>query len=267
MVSILNFGVYGQQNDEVEFFLIDSFVTPEKPHTFNLTFFTNKSVKSEVIIADKYSKSISQEFLEDHSAKIDFSQFKFENKNVPFQLVAIDSSGKKYFSEVYELTLPYEEYIETKEGNDPISTILFGVALYLLPAPNLGIIDSKNYFGLTKELPVITFYSSGYNYPSSNISLEYSHYYHSPIKDILRLGYKQIYQVDLIEYFSPGISIFTDFNGYNGAAVELSLGLFKIYDVFTVYSRYRFNGKPTDLKNNFHEISIGLYSNFFTIDL
>lgn len=255
------------QNEEVEIFIIDAFVTPEKPHTFKLSFFSSESVKSQVVIDNKYEIDVSNNLLEDHSVEVDFSKYNFEGKFVPYQILYEKENGTKLKSEVFELILPYDEFIETKEGSNPISTILFGMALYLLPSPNVIITEEESYFSLTKELPIVTFYSSGYNYPSGNISLEYSHIYESSINNFLRFGYKHFIPIDIFEYLSPGITGFTNFNGYNGIGAEMSFGLFKVYDVFTVYSRYRFNFKPSETNQNFHEISIGLYSHFFTIDL
>lgn len=265
-ILLIGTPIFGQENSELDFFLIDSYVTPEKPHTFKLTFFTSADVKTEVKIGDKYIVNVSDDYLEDHSANIDFSEYTFNVKNVPFQIIASDRKGKKYFSEVFELTLPYEEFIETKEGAEPISTLLFGMLLYLLPSPNLAIVDNENYFGITKEIPIITFYSSGYNYPSATVTLEYSHIYKINNGDFLRLGYKQIFPIKVFEYISPGITTFTNFNGFNGMAAELTIGLFNVYDVFTVYSRYRYNIKPSNFSDDFHEISVGLFSHFFTID-
>lgn len=255
------------QNEEVEIFIIDAFVTPEKPHTFKLSYFSSESVKSKVVIDNNYEINVSEELLEDHSVEVDFSKYNFEEKFVPYQIIYEKENGTKLKSEVFELILPYDEFIETKEGSNPISTILFGMALYFLPSPSVMIVEKENYFSLTKELPIVTFYSSGYNYPSGNISLEYSHIYESSINNFLRLGYKHFIPIDIFEYVSPGITGFTNFNGFNGVGAEVSLGLFKVYDVFTVYSRYRFNFKPSETNQNFHEISIGLYSHFFTIDL
>jgi len=164
------------------------------------------------------------------------------------------------------LVLPYEEYIETKEGVDPISTILIGFLLYLLPSPNIILIDSDNFFSLTKEIPITTFYSSGYSNPSGNISLEYTHIYESSLNNYLRLGYKHFIPIDVFEYISPGFTGVTNFNGFNGVSAEVSLGLFKIYDVFTFYTRYRYNVRPDDTDLHFQEVGIGLYSHFFTID-
>lgn len=255
------------QNEEVEIFIIDAFVTPEKPHTFKLSYFSSESIKSKVLINNKYTIDVSENYLEDHAVEIDFTKYKFENKFVPYQILYEKENGAKLKSEVFELVLPYDEFIETKEGNNPISTILFGMALYLLPSPSLMFTEEESYFSLTKEFPLVTFYSSGYNYPSGNISVEYSHIYESSINNFLRLGYKHFIPIDVFEYVSPGLTGFTNFNGFNGIGAELSLGLFKFYDVFTVYSRYRFNVKPTETNQNFNEISIGLYSHFFTIDL
>jgi hypothetical protein len=256
-----------QENDEIEIYIIDSYVTPEIPHTFNLSFYTSEAVKAKVLIDEKYKIDISTDFKEDHSMAIDFTNYHFSKKDIPFQIIVEDKRGNIIKGEENELTLPYDEFVETKEGHNPITTLVKGILLYLLPAPNLVIYNDEKYFGLTKEISLVTFYSSGYNYPTGNISLEYSHIYNSPIKDFLRVGYKHIIPINRIEFISPGLSLFTNFKGFNGISPELSIGLFKIYNVFTVYSRYRYNVQPTNATKQFHEISIGLYSNFFTFDL
>lgn len=164
-----------------EIFIIDAFVTPETPHTFKLSYFTSEEVKTQVIIDEKYTIDVSEEFIEDHSAEIDFTNYSFYEKFVPYQIISEMRNGEFFESEIFELVLPYDEFIETKEGDNPILTILFGVFLYLLPSPNMLLTENDNYFSLTKELPIVTFYSSGYNYPSGNISLEYTHIYESLI--------------------------------------------------------------------------------------
>jgi hypothetical protein len=263
---ILNSNPFFSQNDSLEVFIIDAYVTPETPHKFNLSFFTSEEVKTKVDIDGKYLFNVSEEFSEDHSSIIDFTEYYFENKYVPFKIISENENGEISKSEKFEIVLPYEQFIETKKGDNPISTILFGVLLYILPSPNLFLTNDKEYFSLTKELPILTFYSSGYNYPAGNISIEYTHIYDSSQKNILRLGYKHFIPIDVFEYISPGVTGFSNFSGFNGVGAEASLGLFKVYDVFTVYSRYRFNFAPSDFEQHFHEISIGLYSHFFTID-
>lgn len=255
------------QEDSLEIFIIDAYVTPELPHTLELSFFSSEEVKTKIEIDNKYLIEISDTFAIDHAADINFMNYKFSKKFIPFKILSETKNGKLHVSETFELILPYEEYIETKEGSEPISQILFGVFLYLLPSPSMIYTENDNYFSLTKELPIITFYSSGYNYPSGNISLEYTHVYKESINNYLRAGYKHFFPVSYLEYISPGITGFTNFNGFNGVGAEISIGLFKIYEVFTVYSRYRFNLNPSNTDQHFHEISIGLYSHFFTIDL
>ncbi|MCP5061181.1 MAG: hypothetical protein GY936_01795 [Ignavibacteriae bacterium] len=258
---------YSQEAEEVDIFIINSFVTPEVPHTFNLSFFTSEAVKASIKIDDKDEIIISDKYLEDHSAQIDFTNYKFTKSEVPYIITVEDESGNKTISEINEIILPYDEFIETKEGSNPVTTLLFGMGLWLLPSPNLIIYQNENYFGITKEIPIVTFYSSGYAKPAANISLEYSHVYNVPIADFLRVGYKQIYYVDYIEFISPGVNIFTNFNGFNGVGTEVSLGIFSFFEAFTVYSKYRYNFQPSNTNNNFHEVSLGLYSHFFTIDL
>ena len=268
LISFVFFSIsFAQENDEVEIYIIDSYVTPETPHTFNLSFFTSEPVKAKVLIDKKFKVNVSTEFKEDHNATIDFTNYHFSKKDIPFQIIVEDKKGNITRGEENELTLPYDEFVETKKGSNPIATLAKGIFLYLLPAPNLVIYNDEKYFSLTKEISLITFYSSGYNYPAGNISLEYSHIYKAPIEDFLRVGYKHIVPIKGMEFISPGLSLFTNFNGFNGVAPELSIGLFKLYNVFTVYTRYRYNIQPTNTTKYFHEISIGLYSNFFTFDL
>lgn len=265
ILILISLPVFAQ--DETEIFIIDGFVTPEKPHTFKLSFYTSFPVKTKIFIDEKYEFQISNEFLEDHKIEIDFSTYKFTKKNVPYKIISENESGEKFISEDFEAILPYDEFIFTKSGSNPVSTILLGLLLYALPSTNLAIIDKENYFSLTKEIPLITFYGSGYNYPSGNIGFEYTHIYKSNIRDLVRLGYKHFIPIKGIEYISPGISGFSNLKGFNGIGAEFSIGLFKVYDVFTVYSKYRYNLKPNDTSQYFHEISVGLYSHFFTIDL
>lgn len=264
--ALIFFDILNGQEDSVEVFIIDGFVTHETPHTLVLSFFTSEEVKSQIKIDDNYIINVSEVFSEDHNAEIDFSNYKFNKKFVPYKIITKSRDGKNSESELFEIILPYEEFIETKEGSNPISTILFGLFLYFMPAPNLAIIENEKYFSITKELPIVTFYSSGFGDPVGNISLEYSRIYNSPLKNILRLGYKHFIPIDVFEYISPGFTGFTGFTGFNGISGEVSLGLFKIYDVFTVYTRYRYNMKPLNTNQDFHEISLGLHSLFFTID-
>ncbi len=268
MLSVITFSrtIYAQtEADSVEVYLIDSYVTPEKPHRFIVSFFTSEYVLSRIIIDDKDEFIISDEPSDNHKAAIEISGLTFSRTSIPFFIITEDSLGNKFYSERYEFELPYET--EIKGGSDIFTFCLFGGVVFGLPAPVYVNMQEDSYFSLTKEIPLIFIRSTGLGYPTGYFSAEYSHIFGSPVKNFLRLGYKHIIGIPGIEYISPGINGFTNFKGYNGISPEISFGLFRIYNTFTVYTRYRYNTKPGEPGSDFHEISLGLYSGFFAIYL
>jgi hypothetical protein len=251
------------ESDSVEVYLIDSFVTPEVPHTFVLSFFTSAPAKSKVVIDKSYAYEVSNKLTESHKIDIDISKLEFKTKNVPYVILVEDSMGRQYSSEEYEFELPEEPKIQS--GSNFLLLCLFGALDFGLPYPVYVKEKTGDYFSLTKEIPLISIRGSSYRYPSGYFSVEYSHIFKAPVKNFLRIGYKHIIPVPGIEYISPGLNGFTNFKGFNGISPELSLGLFRIVNTFTVYARYRFNAKPGDAGSEFHEFSIGLYSSFFSL--
>lgn len=253
------------QDGNVEVFLIDSYATSELPHTFVLSFFTTDSVTSKLIINKKIEKEVSAELTDNHKVKVDLTEFKFDSSYIPFEIYVYDRNGGESKSETFQLYIPFKK--EMVIENDPgIYLMCLGGIVFSLPSPTIVSYNKENYFSLIKEIPLITYYSGGYNYPDSYISLEYAYVFKAPIKNFMRVGYKQIYQIPVLEYVSPGLNVFTNFLGYNGVSPELSIGWFKISNVFTVYSKYRYNFKPGEKENDFHEIIIGLYSDFFSFN-
>ncbi len=250
----------------LEVYLIDSYVTPEKPHKFILSFFTSDSAVSKLILNEKYEIEISNSISDMHKKEILLTDFKFDSLFIPFQIIGKDKFGNEFKSEKYQISLP--EADELLIGTSPsfFTVCCFGGIIFGLPSPTLVFTKDKTHFALSKEIPIISFYSSGYNYPSGFISIEYSYIFDTAANNILRLGYKHIFQNDYIEYISPGASLITDFKGGNGFAPELNFGLFNIYNVFTVYTKYRYTFLPSKSDMNYHSISIGLYSNFFSIN-
>ncbi len=253
------------QPDSIEVYIIDSFVTPELPHSFVLTFFTSEDCKSQVVIDNQYSYPVSNELTSSHKIKIDITDLKLSGKEVPFYVEVEDSLGNKYKSETYDFNLPYE--VKVKGGSNFLLLCLFGGAVFALPNPVYVKMGDKNYFSLTKEIPIISFRGSSFNYASDYFSIEYSYIFNAENRKIFRIGYKHIFEIPGIQYISPGLNGFTNFDGFNGISPEISIGLFKIFDAFTVYTRYRFNFKPGSKNSEFHEISVGLYSSFFSIYL
>ena len=264
LFSFLQFNLFAQ-TDSIEVFLIDSYATPEVPHKFIVSFFTSEKCKSQIVLDGRYSFEISNDFTEQHKGQIDLTDLRFKGKAVNFVIICEDSAGNKTTSEVFDFDLPYEPTFE--EESNFYKLCLFGGAVFLLPYPNLLLQNGNTYFSLTKEIPVISFRSKNFNYPSGYLSLEYSYVFSSDVSNKIRAGYKHLFVVPGIEYVSPGASVYTDFAGNSGFGLELSAGLFTIADSFTFYGRYRFNFNPGNSGKNFNEISFGLYSSFFSFYL
>lgn len=252
-------GFFGE--DSIEVYVIDSFIPPDNPNVFNLSFFTSEPAKSKVIFDEEYEFEISNELSEDHRIQIDLTKIDFTDHYVTYLIYVEDSLGKINTSEKMEFELT-EEILLEGESNF-LLLCLFGGTVFLLPSPVLVIAGEENYFSLTKEIALLTFRGS-FRYPAGYIAAEYSHIFGAPYKNFLRLGYKQIIEIPGIQYISPGLNGFTSFKGFNGISPELSIGWFKIFSTFTVYTRYRFNFQPGESENNFYEISLGLYSSFFS---
>ncbi len=253
------------QDDQIDIFVIDAYVTPEIPHTLKLTFFTGEPVKSDLVLNDKYEFMVSKEYLEDHTFELKLSDYDFDSSSVPYYIKVTSKEGINFTSEVYDLSLPSSYEIAGREGSSLWTVCCFGGVVFGMPSPAVAVFDDQSYFSLSKTIPVVSIFSGGYNYPVGIVSLEYSHIFDGPKKNFLRLGYNQVIELDALEYFSPGASGFTDFLGYNGVSAEASIGWFKVYNVFTVYTKYRYNFGISNSEMNYQEISLGLYSSFFSI--
>lgn len=250
------------EDDSIEVYVIDSFIPPDNPNVFNLSFFTSEPAKSKVILDDEYEFEVSKLLSESHKIEIDISKLKFKSKYVSYVISVEDSSGNINMSDKYEFEM--REEIQLEGDSNFLLLCLFGGVVFLLPSPVYVITENDNYFSLTKEIALFTFRGS-FRYPSGYIAAEYSHIFDSPHKNFLRLGYKHLVETPVLEYVSPGINGFTNFKGFNGISPELSIGWIKIFNTFTVYTRYRYNFKPGEPGSNFHEVSLGLYSSFFSI--
>jgi len=251
--------------DSTEVFIIENFVTPEPPYTFKLTFFTSPDCKSKVIINGKDTSDVSNTIAGTHQIEVDISKMNLQGEFIPFVIVTEDSTGNKFQSEQYEFELPKEIKLESESNF--LLLCLFAGTVFLLPAPVFVDIKGEGYFSLTKEIPLLFIRSKGYQYPAGYFSVEYSYIFDAPIKNYLRVGYKHLFPIPGIEYISPGFNGFTNFNGFNGISPEVSLGLFRIANTFTLYTRYRYNAKPGETGREFHEFGLGLYSGFFAIYL
>lgn len=253
-----------ENEKEIEVILIDAYVSPNPPHEFVLSFFTLVPVKSSVIIDNRFEVIVSDTLNEDHAKRISLEEMEFDSLMIPFYIeVQVDSIISK--SESYTLEIPKVEETETSTWTSLFHLCLGGI-VFFVPSTGVTLIDGEMYLNLGKELPIYNFYSGGYNYPTSYLSIEFTHTFGNGGRNLLRSGYKKIFEVPVIEFISPGVSVFTNFKGVNGFSPEITMGLFKISNVFTLYSRYRYNYQPGGIQFNSHEISIGLYSHFFSLN-
>lgn len=253
------------QNDSVGVELIDAYCTREIPYTFKLSFYTSEVCKSKVILEGKYEFTVSADFIDLHKAEININNLAFTNPIVNFVIETETKSGVTNKSEVFDFDLPYEPQI--KEGSSLLTLCLFGSSLILIPYPSYVAESKSTYFSLTKEIPVISFRSKSLHYVSGYLSLEYSYIFNSENSSYLRAGYKKLFEVPGLEYVSPGISLYTNFNTNHGISPEFSVGLFTIEDTFTVYVRCRSNFTFHSAGSNFQEIYIGFYSGLFSFYL
>lgn len=266
LFAVLFFTILQAQDEPVEIYLIESFITPEIPHTFVLTFFTGESCKSKVVFKSGRTIEINNEFVEDHKVRIDLTDFDIDTNYIKYNIVIETEDGRTTTSETYEVEFPGE--IKNKGGWLSYAvTCCIGGVVFGLPAPAYVNIDGENKFSLTKEIPVVSFFSKGYNYPAGYIGIEYSYIFKTENSNYLRAGYKRMLKPGGIEYIAPGLSYFSNFKGFNGISPEVSFGLFRIFNTFTVYTRYRYNVQPIKNTRHFHEISLGLFSNFFSVNL
>ncbi len=250
------------QGDSVEVYLLDSYIAPEKPTIFNLSFISSVPVKSWILLNNKYKIVISDSLIDSHQAKIDLGGKEFSGKVVPFYITVEDSAGNITRTDSYTLDFPKEIKIE-KESNFLLLGVFFGTQ-FLLPAPEYVRTNNTDFFALTKEIPLLSFRSDNINFPSGYLSIEYTHIFNADASNFFRIGYKQIIELPVFKYISPGVSGFTNFDGFSGIGFETSIGLADVLNTFTLYARYRFNTQPAKPERNFHEISLGIYSNFFS---
>ena len=270
LILVLGINIYAQNDTSakgnVEVYLIDSFITPELPHKLKVSFFTSDSVTSDILITGQEQILVSKELTDNHKIEINIDTLHDLAFPLKYRLIVRDKDGEESQSQIYEVEMPQNMIIETDRSLGMLQVCCFGGIIFGLPSPTYVSMNGKEYFSLTKEIPLFSFYSKGYNYPAGYFGIEYAYIFKADKKNFVRIGYKHIFQLGFIKYISPGLNYFTDFKGYNGISPELTLGFFQIQNVFTLFARYRYNFQPGINGTDFHEVSVGLYSNFFSIN-
>ena len=251
------------QSKSVQIYVIDSYISPEKPLKLNVSFFTTQTTTSKILISNKFEYTISDKLTSLHKVKIDISNFGLKDTILTFKIIVKSSNYVITESQTY--LVDYPKIISVgKESNFLLFGMLFA-SIFIIPTPSYAFTEDGNHFSITKEIPLISFRSESINFPRSYFALEYTHIYNTDRSNFLRIGYKYIKEIPVVKFISPGIDIVTNFDGFNGIGVGVSLGLFNVVDTFTLYVRYRYNFQQSHSERNFSEISLGLYTNFFSV--
>ncbi len=262
--------IFGQTDStnsvQTDVYVIDSYITPDAPHKLIVSFFTSDSCTSKIVLMKKYFFDVSKKLSDNHKIEIALEKIKSDSSFIEYEILVYDVNGNGIKTEPYQVQLPSDIKISS-EQNAGLFRICLGGVIFSIPSPTYVMMKNENYWAITKEIPLFSFYSIGYNYPAGYLGAEYSHIFKADKNFFFRFGYKHIFQTSFIKYLSPGINWFTDFKGYGGMSIELSAGLFQIQNVFTFYTRYRYNFQLKSKASDFYEISCGLYSNFFSINL
>ena len=250
------------QNGSTQIFVIDSYISTEKPLKLNLSFYTSEPTSSKIIISNEFEYKISEKLNTQHKAKIDISNLGMKDTILNFKIIVKNKKNNITESEIFKVDYPKLIPVE-KESNLFLFGLLFA-SVFIVPTPSYAFTESGNHFSINKEIPLISFRGSSINFPKSYLALEFTHIYKADRSNFLRVGYKYLKETTFVKFVSPGLDIVTNFDGFNGIGVGLSVGLFNVADTFTLYTRYRYNFQPSHSERNFSEISFGMYTNFFS---
>lgn len=247
--------------DSIEVFVIESFIPPENQKVFKVSFYTTEECKSTLFLNGN-EVVISEELTDDHRKEVDISSFMFDSTIAQYYIVVENADGKSNRSELFELELPKELVIEGAGGY--FFSCLVGGVFFLTPSVSVVFDGDDSYMSFEKELPFLAFYNKHRSNILGYISAGYQFTDRYEHDHLFKLGYKHLIHVPVIEYIAPGINGVTDFNGFNAVSPELSVGIVKLYNVFTIYARGRYTFQPGESGNEFYDVSIGLFSSFFT---
>lgn len=247
-------------SDSVEVYLIEAFIAP-KSTKLKLTFFTSEAVKSEAVFRNKVVP-VSAEYSENHQTEIDITGIEKNGDMISFFVRVENEEGTKNLSELFEVLA---EGNTTIEGGADLTGCIIGGMVYLIPSPGYDFFKDTSGVSFGKEFPLVSFFSGGYNYPNGYISFDYRYSASAESKSRYMLGYKQIVELPYIEFLSFGFSYATDFKGKNSVVPEMSLGLFRVMNVFTIYTRAAYFLYPVNRNNDLTQVSLGLFSAFFSL--
>ncbi|NUN07632.1 MAG: hypothetical protein HUU54_00475 [Ignavibacteriaceae bacterium] len=252
--------------DSVEVILIEAYVTQDDPDHLILSFFTSEPVKSRLLFGKGEEMTVNGSFVDNHKVKLNISGVKSDTTFLEFVVLVEREDGTGNSSEVFEVELPRREIVQLAQESGALTGCLIGGMVYMIPGVVHYYEAGESYFGIDKELPVISYFRGGYNYPVGYLALEYIHLPKAVTKNFVSITANGILEFKPVEYLSAGIGYTTDFRKSNSLTLDVSVGLFRVLNVFTFYVENRFGYYPS-AKSGYSQQSIGLFSSFFSIQL
>lgn len=251
------------QGGSTQIFVIDSYISTEKPLKLNLSFYTSEPTTSKILISNKFEYTVSDKLTSQHKIQVNISNLGLKDTVLNFKIIVKNSNNVITESQIYKVDYPKLISVE-KESNLFLFGMLFA-SVFIVPTPSFAFTEDGNHFSITKEIPLISFRGESINFPKSYFALEFTHIYKADRSNFIRIGYKYMQETSFVKFVSPGLDLVTNFAGFNGIGVSLSVGLFNVEDTFTLFTRYRYNFQPSHSERNFSEISLGMYTNFFSV--
>lgn len=255
--------------DSTEVYIIDSYITSESPKRFCLSFSTTDPCLSRLTVSSR-SYSISDSLRTEHGISIRLDSLGV-NKGFDYSIRLLDSEGK--FSGDFNYSVPdygtdSSSVTSGAPGNFYLSCCM-GSALFALPYAGYYHQPDGAGFAILKPLPLLVLKSNMLGSSVYFASLYYSHHFKDGSlapSDYYGAGAGTRQDCPLIDFLMPELSYVLNFKGYGGIMASVTAGLFRMTEGFTFCARYSYSASVSGGKN-FHEISAGIFSNFFSLNL
>ncbi len=262
---ILTSNLFAQS--KVRFYLLNSFVTEDKPKELSISFITTRPSKTKILILGNGKFNVSKKLKLKHNFKMDLRGLKVKDNSLAYILIAETKKGVVSRSDTFYVEITDEQLKEINEGENILPLVYLGALTFLAPMP--GIVKSNgvdNVVTLNKELPLISLGGSNRKYPLAVLSFEYSYLLNRNLKNLGSVGISFMQQIKYFEYFALGIALTSDFSNNYGVSPSIALGLFNVYNAFTVFIKYKYDYFKAGSINNYNEVKLGLYAKFFSIN-
>jgi hypothetical protein len=262
------------QKEEFELYLIDNYVRTNEPSKLVLSWMTNLKAKSQVNISSLGTFTASDTLTDKIFLVLDVSKLLDKPGDYDFYILSELEDNTQIQSEKFILTIPYQEIqllaAKQSEFSSYFYTCCLGGSFWLLPSFGVQFSNSAKNFTISKEIPLISFGSKSVfkNYPYSYIFAGYTYTLKGEVQNIFRYGYRQLFELQaFLNYFSIGLSGFTNFRSVNGISPEFSFSFLKVLSTFDLYLLYRYDNELLHGKYKSHHIHLGLFTSSFSLNI